>query len=209
LSLRRSDRCVLSLHVNHEHIRSYHPSLDMQARSQSQVLATAQLWHDVAARSNREIRILTRASLTNVPPTRQAGQADLRIPTRKHHVPNGRVSTESHFARAPSPAHLSQSTATFCTLHLADKGDRIWPHYFRTNRMFVVRRGIVALLLSFLNSCYAHGRASGTDGRPGCREMDRETDGEKYAAGRSKQVSCTKVSAEDGLTLALIPACIS
>lgn len=36
------------------------------------------------------------------------------------------------------------------------------------------------------------------DERPGCREMDRETDGEKYAAGRSKQVSCTKVSTEGG-----------
>lgn len=42
------------------------------------------------------------------------------------------------------------------------------------------------------------GRASGTDERPGCREMDRDTDGEKYAARWSKQVSCTKVSAEGG-----------
>lgn len=33
---------------------------------------------------------------------------------------------------------------------------------------------------------------------PECREMDRETDGEKYGARRSKQVSCTKVSTESG-----------
>ncbi|TGZ57392.1 hypothetical protein DBV15_05810 [Temnothorax longispinosus] len=52
------------------------------------------------------------------------------------------------------------------------------------------------------NASVAHvaliSRASETDERPGCREMDRETDGEKYAARRSKQVSCTKLSTEGG-----------
>jgi len=55
--------------------------------------------------------------------------------------------------------------------------------------------GIVALLLK-LRLLILRPWPRIRDERPGCREMDRETDGEKYVAGRSKQVSCTKVSAE-------------
>lgn len=216
---RKLPKFYKSFHINHDANIYDHTTVSskfwhLQALLQSQVSATAQLWYDGCSEQSRNSHLNTRVSDKRFADT-TAEQADLGIPARKHHVRNGRVSIESHFARTPSGAHLSQSAAALCSR--ADKDDRICPRYFRTNRtrMPLVRRAsrlprgdIIALLLSSSRSRCARGRASGTDGRPGCREIDEETDGEKYAAGRSKQVSCTKVSTEGGRskTPALIPA---
>ncbi|KYN14410.1 hypothetical protein ALC57_13577 [Trachymyrmex cornetzi] len=146
----------------------------------SQVSATVQLWCDGCSEQSRNSHLNARVSDKRSADT-TAGQADLGIPARKHHIRNGRVSIESHFVRAPSPAHLSQSATALCSR--ADKGDRICSHYFQTNRtrIPVVRREsrlpVVSLRFSLSSGCShcARGRVSETRGPDVERWIEKQT----------------------------------